>query len=212
MPPRNEPNLKVQAGCEVVPLMELKRRSPLAQVPIAEACRHFRTLGTGAEIRREEFVLAYKELLAKHTVQTSQQDGLSIWQLAHPNETGAMSYIHLAAMLSIVCQGSEEDRLQALLLSCDGNGQGSISRENVVTFFTHVFQVAVSQEASERLSAKGLWAGAKDMAEQTMCKIFQDHKEDLMSFAELRSRWLAMSDERDLHRDQEVKEILSQRG
>mmetsp|Transcript_33248 Transcript_33248/g.60949 ORF Transcript_33248/g.60949 Transcript_33248/m.60949 type:complete len:460 (-) Transcript_33248:2-1381(-) len=154
---------------------DLSHTSGLKQVPVRDALLTLKRHATSAKLSRSEFLQGYEEvLLAASVALPSEEVRNSVFNLFDRDGNDAVDMMELICGMSILCGGSEEERIQAIFAVFDENGDKYISMDEMFKFLSSVFQVVLTPQAKGVLNSIGIKVdSAEDIASFTALECFK---------------------------------------
>merc|ERR1712066_605333 len=105
------------------------------------------------------------------------------------DDNGVVDMMELICGISLLCSGSEDDKIQAVFNIFDENGDGFISMDEMYKFLTSVFKVVLTPNVMAVMNSMGVQVdSAEDLASVTALECFktadlnQDGKLSLQEF------------------------------
>ncbi|TYZ60306.1 hypothetical protein PybrP1_010825 [[Pythium] brassicae (nom. inval.)] len=146
-----------------------------------------------ALLTREQFKRCFYAVLKQQQREPTRAVARFLDQLFHAFDTdgsGTVDFVELSTGLSVLCGGSQEEKVIAAFSLFDANGDGFISQNEMTKYLTSVFHVMY--EASPH-TKQSLAVDAPRLAYYTTQQAFTDadlNHDGLLSLAEFR-RWYA---------------------
>merc|ERR1719263_2613031 len=82
--------------------------------------------------------------------------------------------MELICGISLLCQGSEDEKIQAVFDVFDENGDGVISMDEMFKFLTSVFKVVLTPNVMQVMNSMGVTVeSAEDLASVTALECFK---------------------------------------
>jgi len=131
--------------------------------------------GEGGQLNLEHFLAAYDGLLATHGVEApGKETQNSVFELFDRDSNGVVDKMELVCGISLLCSGSEEDKVHAVFDVFDMNGDGFISMDEMFKFLTSVFKVVLTPNVKGVMSSMGVNVeSAEDLASVTSLECFK---------------------------------------
>lgn len=124
---------------------------------------------------REGFIEAYVALLTANSVDPPPSYVQNaVFDLFDHDKNHAVDCLELVSGLSLLCAGSEEERVQAVFQAFDENGDNFISMDEMFKFLVAVFKVVLTPQVSSTIKAHAdvTVGSAEDLAETTVRECF----------------------------------------
>merc|ERR1712190_415537 len=104
-----------------------------------------------------EFVSAYSGLLAAHNVDVpSSEVQNAVFDLFDRDDNGIVDLMELICGISLLCAGTEDDKIHAVFNIFDENGNGFISMDEMYKFLTSVFKVVLTPNVMAVMNSMGV--------------------------------------------------------
>lgn len=162
-------------------------------MPVAEGLAFLQEAG-GAEGRlaRGDFLAHYEELLRNKGLEVPPEEVRSaVFGLIDRDGNGVADLMELVCGVSLLCGGTDDDKLNAVFRSFDVNGDGFISMEEMFTFLTSVFRVGLTPQALAVVNSMGTTVtSAEELAAATAMECFRDadlNEDGRLSIAEFKA-------------------------
>lgn len=157
-------------------LKELRKTSGLKEVPVKDGLISFHEAG-GAEatLTRDQFLAAYTALLTKNGI-AAPADSVqnAVFDLFDRDDNGIVDMMELICGISLLCAGSEDDKIHAVFDIFDVNGDGFISMDEMYKFLTSVFKVVLTPNVMGVMNSMGVTVeSAEDLASVTALECFK---------------------------------------
>ena len=88
-----------------------------------------------------------------------------VFLLFDKDNNGTIDMMELCSGISMMCQGSEDEKIQAVFVCFDADGNGLISQDEMYVFLNAVFKVVLTPAVMESLKDCGVEVeGPEDLA------------------------------------------------
>lgn len=165
--PSEDPQLKQ--------LKELRKNCGLKYVPVSDGLKTFKAATVDDRLTKDQFIAAYQNLINKYSVEVPPekvQD--AVFDLFDRDDNGIVDMMELICGISLLCQGSEDDKIQAVFDIFDENGDGFISMDEMFKFLTSVFKVVLTPNVMGTMRSMGVEVdSAEDLASVTSLECFK---------------------------------------
>jgi len=156
-------------------LKELRRTSGLKEVPVSDGLKALKSCAVDDKLTREQFVDAYVQLLQANNVEVppqSVQD--AVFDLFDRDDNNIVDMMELICGISLLCSGTEDDKIHAIFDIFDENGDGFISMDEMFKFLTSVFKVVLTPQVMGVMNSMGVTVeSAEDLASVTALECFK---------------------------------------
>jgi len=156
-------------------LKELRKTSGLKNVGVNEALQHLKSISSDGKLSREQFVAGYTTLLQDSKEEVPSDDVKNaVFDLFDRDDNGVVDMMELICGASLLCTGSEEDKIHAVFNVFDENGDGVISMDEMFKFLTSVFKVVLTPNVMDVMNSMGVAVeSAEDLASVTALECFK---------------------------------------
>jgi len=163
-------------------LKELRKTCGLKEIPVNDGLQAFKkgaSEATGDEsfskLTREKFVETYSALLTDHQVEVPTDDVKNaVFDLFDRDDNNVVDMMELVCGISLLCKGSEDDKIQAVFKVFDENDDGFISMDEMYKFLTSVFKVVLTPAVIGAMNSMGVNVeSAEDLASVTSLECFK---------------------------------------
>jgi len=183
---------KHQEDPQLKNLKELRKNCGLKYVPVKEGLKGLKAGCVDGKLSREDFIRAYVDLLKTYGIEVPSSDVQNAcFDLFDRDDNGFVDMMELICGISLLCQGTEEDKIHAVFDIFDENGDGFISMDEMFKFLTSVFKVVLTPQVMGVMQSMGVEVeSAEDLASVTSLECFkaadlnQDGKLSISEFKE----------------------------
>ncbi|CAJ1341879.1 unnamed protein product, partial [Effrenium voratum] len=164
-------------------LKELRKTCGLKEIPVNDGLQAFKqsaaTDAAGDEIdrklTREKFLEAYSSLLQDHKVEVPKDEVKNaVFDLFDRDDNNIVDMMELVCGISLLCKGSEDDKIQAVFKVFDENDDGFISMDEMYKFLTSVYKVVLTPAVIGAMNSMGVTVeSAEDLASVTSLECFK---------------------------------------
>lgn len=157
-------------------LKELRQTSGLKEVPVGDGLKSMQLAGgEDGKLTRGKFIEAYEAILQSHGVQMpSDAIKNAVFDLFDRDDNGVVDLMELICGISLLCKGTEDDKIQAVFDIFDANGDGFISMDEMYKFLTSVFKVVLTPSVIAVMNSMGVAVESpEDLASVTALECFK---------------------------------------
>jgi Ca2+-binding EF-hand superfamily protein len=156
-------------------LKELRRTSGLKNVPVGDGLATLKALAVDGKLSREQFVAGYEVLLQGHSVEVPPKEVQNaVFDLFDRDDNNVVDMMELICGISLLCSGSEDDKIHAVFNVFDENGDGFISMDEMFKFLTSVFKVVLTPNVMGVMNSMGVTVDSpEDLASVTALECFK---------------------------------------
>jgi len=156
-------------------LKELRKTSGLKLVPVDVGLQAFKKAAADSQLSREQFLAAYAALMEATQVEMPNDEVKNaVFDLFDRDDNGIVDMMELICGISLLCQGSEDDKIHAVFNVFDENGDGYISMDEMYKFLTSVFKVVLTPVVIGAMNSMGVNVeSAEDLASVTSLECFK---------------------------------------
>jgi len=167
--------VKHEKDAQLQNLKELRKTSGLKQIPVDEGLKAFKNAAVESRLTREQFLQAYSILLeAKSIDMPSDEVKNAVFDLFDRDDNNIVDMMELICGISLLCHGSEDDKIHAVFGIFDENGDGYISLDEMYKFLTSVFKVVLTPVVVGAMNSMGVNVeSAEDLASVTSLECFK---------------------------------------
>jgi hypothetical protein len=139
-------------------LKNVRKVCGLKDVPVAAALLSFkRAGGADGKLYVQNFRQAYCELLQSHRIPIPADDvQKAVLDLFDRDDNQVVDMMELICGVSLLCAGSEDDKIHAVFQVFDENGDGFISMDEMYKFLTSVFKVVLTPNVMGVMNTMGV--------------------------------------------------------
>jgi len=157
-------------------LKELRKTCGLKNVPVNDALQTFKSVAGDGMLTRQQFMEAYAILLQQFCEGDfpAEETKNAVFDLFDRDDNGVVDMMELICGASLLCTGTEEDKIHAVFNVFDENGDGVISMDEMFKFLTSVFKVVLTPKVMEVMNSMGVTVeSAEDLASVTALECFK---------------------------------------
>lgn len=156
-------------------LKELRKTSGLKMVPVSEGLRTLKESAVDGKLSRELFLETYAALLEAHGVEVPEESVCNaVFDLFDRDDNNVVDMMELICGISLLCSGSEDDKIHAVFDVFDENGDGFITMDEMFKFLTSVFKVVLTPNVMGVMNSMGVAVeSAEDLASVTSLECFK---------------------------------------
>merc|ERR1719310_888554 len=157
-------------------LKEVRAACGLQHIPVATGLQTFKATAQDGKLTKDTFEKSYVDLLAAHGVSApSAEVCAAVYDLFDRDQNGVVDMMELVCGISLLCQGTEDDKIEAVFDIFDENGDGFISMDEMFKFLLAVFRVVLTPAVAGIMRAQGVEVdSAEDLAAVTTEECFKD--------------------------------------
>lgn len=156
-------------------LKEVRKSSGLKGVPVGEALQGFKRAAVDGSLTREQFLVAYAQVLTAHQVEVPG-DAVknAVFDLFDRDDNNVVDMMELICGVSLLCSGGEDDKIHAVFDVFDENGDGMISMDEMFKFLSSVFKVVLTPNVRDVMNNMGVSVESpEDLASVTALECFK---------------------------------------
>jgi len=156
-------------------LKELRKTSGLKSIPVSDGLSQLKAAAEDGKLSRARFVETYAALLQAHEVECPPESVQNaVFDLFDRDDNNVVDMMELICGISLLCSGSEDDKIQAVFKVFDENGDGFISMDEMFKFLTSVFKVVLTPNVIGVMNSMGVTVdSAEDLASVTALECFR---------------------------------------
>lgn len=156
-------------------LKELRKTCGLKNIPVNDALQSLKSMSSDGKLTREQFLAAYTLLLQNFQVEVPTDDVKNaVFDLFDRDDNGIVDMMELICGASLLCTGTEEDKIHAVFNVFDENGDGVISMDEMFKFLTSVFKVVLTPNVMAVMNSMGVTVESpEDLASVTALECFK---------------------------------------
>jgi len=157
-------------------LKELRRTSGLKTVPVVDGLAALKSGAENGKLTRQKFLESYEALLQTHGVEAPPEAVQSaVWDLFDRDGNHVVDLMELICGISLLCAGTEEEKIHAVFEIFDANSDGVISMDEMFKFLTSVFKVVLTPNVLGVMNSMGVNVeSAEDLASVTALECFKN--------------------------------------
>jgi Ca2+-binding EF-hand superfamily protein len=166
---------KHHEDAQLTNLKEIRQTGGLKNVPVADGLNGLKAFAADGKLTREQFLQAYAALLQQQGVdlpEVSVQN--AVFDLFDRDGNNVVDMMEIICGISLLCAGSEDDKIHAVFNIFDENGDGFISMDEMFKFLTSVFKVVLTPHVMDVMNNMGVTVeSAEDLASVTALECFK---------------------------------------
>lgn len=180
-------------------LKSVKQVTNLGYYSVTDVLPKFQALAdSSSQLNREAFHAGFALFLDSSSAMQPSSSSQDLTELINrlydafdSDQNGLVDFIELASGLTLLCQGSRDSKIRSAFQLCDTDGDGSITKPELVRYFTSTFRMlAISQPD---VFSEGENVSMDELARATAEKAFDEADVSTsgdLSFAEFREWYL----------------------
>mmetsp|Transcript_46625 Transcript_46625/g.123129 ORF Transcript_46625/g.123129 Transcript_46625/m.123129 type:complete len:346 (-) Transcript_46625:129-1166(-) len=167
--------VKHQDDPQLQNLKELRKTSGLKNVPVGDGLALLKNAAVDGKLTRELFLESYEELLHKNNIESPEESVRNaVFDLFDRDDNNVVDMMELICGISLLCSGTEDDKIHAVFEVFDENGDGFISMDEMFKFLTSVFKVVLTPNVMGVMNSMGVTVeSAEDLASVTSLECFK---------------------------------------
>lgn len=156
-------------------LKELRKTCGLKEVPVGTALQAFAAASTEKTLSRDMFNQAYTQLLETSNLEVPSDDVKNaVFDLFDRDDNHVVDLMELICGISLLCGGSEDEKIKAVFDVFDVNQDGVISMDEMYNFLTSVFKVVLTPAVISAMHSMGVDVDSpEDLASVTALECFK---------------------------------------
>lgn len=156
-------------------LKDLRATCGLKYVPVGDGLKGFKSSAVEDKLTRDQFLQGYEGLIQKFGLEVPPQNVKNaVFDLFDRDDNGIVDMMELICGISLLCQGTEEEKIHAVFDIFDENGDGFISMDEMFKFLTSVFKVVLTPNVMGVMRSMGVEVeSAEDLASVTSLECFK---------------------------------------
>eukprot|EP00397_Hematodinium_sp_SG-2012_P028733 GEMP01030281.1.p1 GENE.GEMP01030281.1~~GEMP01030281.1.p1 ORF type:complete len:313 (+),score=72.73 GEMP01030281.1:204-1142(+) len=156
-------------------LRELRKTSGLTHIPVASSLVAFKKCAPNSQLSKDQFLGAYQQELRKYGVPLPDMDTQNkVFALFDRDNNDVVDMMELICGISLLCQGAEDDKIQAVFSIFDENNNGFITMDEMFKFLSSVYKVVLTPKVTQTMKQMGVEAeSAEDLASVTCLACFK---------------------------------------
>mmetsp|Transcript_1932 Transcript_1932/g.4442 ORF Transcript_1932/g.4442 Transcript_1932/m.4442 type:complete len:288 (-) Transcript_1932:478-1341(-) len=157
-------------------LKSLRQTCMLNQVPVKRALVEFQKFVVDNRLDLGAFTQAYQELMGEFGVgeEPSGDTITDVFRLFDKDKNNVIDPMELCCGLSMLCQGTEDEKIHAVFDCFDENGDGNITLDEMFKFLASVFRVVLTPTVLDTINSLGVDVQSpEDLASVTALECFK---------------------------------------
>merc|ERR1719456_1657669 len=174
-------------------LKEVRAASGLQYIPVDTGLLSIKKSAVDQKFEKAAFTAAYVQLLEAHSIDAPSQDVCNaVFELFDRDGNGVVDMMELVCGMSLLCQGTEQEKIEAVFRAFDEDGDKFVSMDEMNKFLLSVFRVVLTPAVIGIMRAQGVEVDSpEDLAAVTTQECFKDadkNHDKKLSLEEF-SRW-----------------------
>ncbi|CAD7927034.1 unnamed protein product [Amoebophrya sp. A120] len=160
---------------ELANLRALKQNCLLQTIPVKDALDSLRGKQIDGRLDLGAFTMGYQELCAKENLTCPSQDVITgLFQLFDKDKNNVIDPMELCCGLSMMCKGTEDEKIHAVFDCFDEDGNGNISLDEMFKFLVSVYRVVLTPTVLATIKNLGVEVQSpEDLASVTALECFK---------------------------------------
>jgi len=156
-------------------LKELRKTSGLKNIPVGEGLAALKSMAQDGKLTRDQFLAGYGMLLQGRSLEVPPKDVQNaVFDLFDRDDNHIVDMMELICGISLLCSGTEDDKIHAVFNVFDENGDGFISMDEMFKFLTSVFKVVLTPNVMGAMNSMGVTVESpEDLASVTALECFK---------------------------------------
>jgi len=157
-------------------LKEVRAASGLQYIPVGVGLLTIKSAAINDRLEKDTFTNAYVQLLEQHQIDAPSQDVCNaVFDLFDRDGNGVVDMMELVCGMSLLCQGTEQEKIEAVFRAFDEDGDQFVSMEEMNKFLLSVFRVVLTPAVIGIMRAQGVEVESpEDLAWVTTQECFKD--------------------------------------
>jgi len=175
---------------------ELCYQSGLRSVPVAEGLSKLMEVAGADQLSKVEFLSCYDSLLQARGIQVPPPDVQEkVFSIFDRDGNGVVDLMELISGMSLLCGGSDDEKIEAVFNAFDEDQDGFISLNEMFKFMTSVFRVGLTPQLLSAINSMGATvASPEELASVTALQCFREvdlNKDGKLSVDEFKAWFFA---------------------
>jgi len=147
----------------------------LNNIPVQDSLKMMKQNSIDGKLTRESFLKGYEQLLIEHNVTPPPESVRNaVFDLFDRDDNHVVDMMEFICGISLLCSGSEDDKIHAVFNIFDENGDGYISMDEMFKFLTSVFKVVLTPNVMGVMNSMGVTVESpEDLASVTSLECFK---------------------------------------
>jgi Ca2+-binding EF-hand superfamily protein len=156
-------------------LKNVRAACGLQNIPVEAGLLAFKAAAENSALGKDVFDKAYVDVLTAHGIEVpSEEVSAAVFDLFDRDGNGVVDMMELVCGISLLCKGTEDDKIAAVFKAFDENGDGFVSKEEMNTFLLSVFRVVLTPAVAGIMRAQGVEVDSpEDLAAVTTDECFK---------------------------------------
>jgi len=167
--------VKHQDDPQLQNLKELRKSCGLKNVPVNDCLQVLKGAAIDGKLTLDQFMVAYVQVLQQFQVEAPSVEVCNaVFDLFDRDDNGVVDMMELICGASLLCTGTEEEKIHAVFNVFDENGDGVISMDEMFKFLTSVFKVVLTPNVMAVMNTMGVTVESpEDLASVTALECFK---------------------------------------